>query len=287
MPSLRFKPVKSKHSIEDFFLGIRFARQLSEGTHTRAIIEARRLASMHNLPAENQQSNLLLAVDPVAGLQARQGGVTPFGTFFQRFGASGAVEEEVRIERNLVGYRSGIYDRWSGVCDMLEKMILPLAEMYAEEVPLLDSAIVQYVDRFVTSDNGSVDWSELFCPSTQWVASGMIPTTTAWHSHCGRFEPPSDGQAARRLVNVNVDVGEPTMRPGAAPVHSLAILTLCTDHFARPGQAPIVLDRATFASDMRSRFDHLHDRAKEILREVLDAKYLERIGMNEASGATG
>jgi uncharacterized protein (TIGR04255 family) len=186
---------------------------------------------------------------------------TPFGTFFQRFSASGGIEEELRVERNFVGYRTGTYDRWADIRSKLETLILPLAQLYASEVPLLDSAVIQYVDRFTAPGQTEVDWSELFRSPTPWVVSGMVSTTTAWHSHCGRFEALPDGQAARRLINVNVDVGEPTVRAGAPPTRSLAILTLCTDHFSKPGMAPMVLNAATFASDIRSRFEALHDRA--------------------------
>ena len=63
-----------------------------------------------------------------------------------------------------------------------------------------------------------VDWSELFRAGTQWVVSGMLHTRTAWHSHCGRFEEATTKQCVRRLVNVNVDVGEPTAMLGGEPI---------------------------------------------------------------------
>ena len=283
MASLRFEPANSQHSIEDFFLGIRFARQLSEGTYTRVLIAARQLAAVENLPAENQQASFLLTLDPVAGMQ--HGQTAPFGTFFQRFNASGGVEEELRVERNFIGYRTSRYDRWSDITSKLETLLLPLAKVYVSEVPLLDSAFLQYVDRFTASGQTAVNWSELFRSPTPWVVSGMIPTLTGWHSHCGRFEPLSDTQGARRLVNVNVDVGEPLIRPGAPTTNSLAILTLCTDQFAKPGVAPKVIDSSMFPSDMRSRFDAMHDRAKEILKELLSDDYIVRIGMKKASPA--
>jgi len=240
-------------------------------------VEARRLAGLHNLPAENQQANFLLAVDPVAGMQARP--AAAYGTYFQRFNSVGGIEEELRLERNFVGYRTGTYDRWRTVIGKLELLVLPLAQQYAIESSLLDSVVLQYVDRFTSTESGNVDWSELFRLTTPWVASGMLSTATAWHSHSGRFEQLAETSGARRLINVNVDVGEPVLRPGANAPQSLAILTLCTDQFVRPGTVPHVVDPGSFQSDMRSRFEILHDRAKAILKEVLTDAYLDRIGM--------
>jgi len=139
---------------------IRFARQVTDATFTQVIVEARRKATESNLPAENQQSNLLVAFDPMAGMQARQ--APAFGTFFQRFNAAGAIEEELRIERNFVAYRTGVYDRWAEIGGKLDAMVLPLAQLYAAEVPLLESAVLQYVDRFVATGQVDVDWSELY-----------------------------------------------------------------------------------------------------------------------------
>lgn len=280
MNTLRFRPISTNHSIDDFFLGIRFARQLSDPTFTRAVVLARGLAKGHNLPAENQQVNFMLAVDPAFGMQTQPS--AQFGTYFQRFNELGGVDEELRLERNFVGYRTSNYDRWHQVTDKLETMLLPVAQIYAAEAVFLETVVLQYVDRFLAAEVGEVDWSELFRPDTPWVASGIIPTKTAWHSHCGRFEGLAD-QRARRLVNVNVDVAEPTARPGIEPSTSLSLLTLCTDHFARPGMPPHVIEQTTFLSDMRSRFENLHDRAKEILKEVLADAYVERIGMKTAS----
>ena len=280
MSSLRFEPVNPKHSIEDFFLGIRFARQLTEATFTKTIIEARGLAALHNLPAENQQANFLLAVDPVSGMHARP--ASAYGTYFQRFNSVGGVEEEIRLERNFVGYRTGKYDRWKSIVEKLEAIVLPLAQQYAVEASLLDSVVLQYVDRFTSAEPGNVDWSELFNPTTPWIASGMLSTATAWHSHSGRFEKAAEASSARRLINVNVDVGEPVIRPGANSFQSLAILTLCTDQFVRPSIAAHVIDPGTFQSDMRSRFELLHQRAKAILQEVLSDAYLDRIDLTKS-----
>ena len=92
MAALRFKPVNKKHSIEDFFLGVRFGRQLTEASFTRAVIEARRLAAAHNLPAENQQANFLFSADTAVAMQTLP--AAAFNPLFQRFNASGGVEEE-------------------------------------------------------------------------------------------------------------------------------------------------------------------------------------------------
>lgn len=280
MPDLRFQPINSEHSIEDFFLGIRFGGQLTESTFVKTIVSARSLAVANNLPAENQQANLMVALDPVAGMQTRS--TAGFGTHFQRFTSAGTVEEELRLERNLIGYRTGSYDRWRTIVEKLETLVLPLAQQYAAEASILDSVVLQYVDRFTANETQGVDWSELFCHGSPWVASGIISTTTAWHSHTGRFEEAGDVKPARRLINVNVDVGEPVIRPGTSSPQSLAILTLCTDQFIRPGVNPFVIDNASFVSDMRARFDALHDRAKAILREVLSDAYLDRIAMPRA-----
>ena len=276
----RFQPAKQVHSIEDFFLGIRFPRPLAQRTYTDVIVRAREMASTANLPGENQEAGLMLDVDPVRGaMRARQ--MPGAGAIlFQRFDAAGLVEEELRIERNLVGYRTGKYQRWQSITQTLEDLVLPIASAYLTEIPQIESATIQYVDRFLASPNErDIDWGELFRPDTSWVVGAMRHTTTAWHSHCGCFE--ATGDSGRRLVNVNVDVREPTYRPGAAPIWSLAILTLCSHHFSRPGvpTEPVAVD--AFPSEMRARFDELHDRAKDILREVLADPYVEAIGMGK------
>ena len=233
MAPLQIEPANSEHSIEDFFLAVRFSRPLSESTYAQAVILGRRLAADHDLPAETLQAGLAISVDVLSGIQPHNIGST--GTYFRRFNTMGGIEEELRIERSLIGYRTGSYDRWKGIVEKLEVLVLPLVELYAKEVPILDSAILQYVDRFKIKGMSDVDWSELFRPDTQWVVSGMLHTRTAWHSHCGRFEEATTKQGDRRLVNVNVDVGEPIAMLGGEPINSLAILTLCSDNFIRQG----------------------------------------------------
>lgn len=280
MAPLQFEPINPGNSIEDCFLAVRFSRPLSEGTYGQAVLQGRKLAADHNLPAETLQTGLTISVDLYSGLQPHNIGSA--GTYFRRFNPMGGIEEELRIERNLIGYRTSVYERWKGIINKLEMLVLPLTELYAKEVPILDSALLQYVDRFKIKSNSNVDWSELFRPDTQWVVSGMLHTPTAWHSHCGRFEETDTKQSVRRLVNVNVDVGEPIAMLGGEPISSLALLTLCSDNFIRSGTAPVVFSPADISSNLRAHFDALHKRSKKILEEVLAEPYLERIGMNKA-----
>ncbi|WP_127075986.1 hypothetical protein [Rhodomicrobium lacus] len=280
MPSLQIEPQNSAHSVDDFFLAIRFARPVSESAHLNAVILGRKLAEGHDLPAETSEAGLSITIDPFSGLQPHNAGAP--SRIFRRFTPMGSVEEELRIERNLVGYRTGIYDRWSGIVEKLETLVFPLVEIYTNEVPLLDSVILQYVDRFKVKGKREVDWSELFRQDTPWVVSGMLRTRTAWHSHCGRFEEQNSKAGERRLVNVNVDVGEPAETLGGEPTNSLAILTLCSDNFIRRGVAPVLMDNATIASNLRARFDALHVRSKDILKEVIADAYIKRIGLDKA-----
>ena len=276
----RFKPAKEAHSIEDFFLGIRFSRPLTPRTFTAVIVRAREMATKAKLPGEAQEAGLMLGLDPVRGaMQARQvpgaGGI-----LFQRFDPAGLVEEELRIERNLVGYRTGTYQRWHSITQALEELVLPIASAYLAETPQLESATIQYIDRFLADPSESdIDWNELFRAELPWVVSAMRHTKTAWHSHCGRFE--ATAHSGRRLVNVNVDVGEPRSRPGAATTWSLAILTLCAHHFSKPDAPPELVAVDAFPSEMRARFDELHTRAKELLGDVIADPYLEAIGMTK------
>jgi uncharacterized protein (TIGR04255 family) len=275
---LRFQPAKDAHSIEDFFLGIRFVRPLTPGTFTAVIVHARELATKADLPGEGQEAGLMVAVDPIRGAMQAQQAPGTGGVLFRRYDPAGLVEEELRVDRNLVGYRTGKYQRWEHITRSLEELVLPVASAYLAETPQLESATVQYIDRFLAGPKEKdIDWSELFRADTPWVVSAMRGTKTAWHSHCGRFE--ATGNSGRRLVNVNVDVGEPVSRPGAPPTWSLAILTLCAHHFSRPGTRPEPVSVDAFPSEMRARFDELHVRAKELLGEVLADSYLKKIGM--------
>ena len=120
---LQFEPVYSEHSIEDFFLAVRFSRPLSENTHVQAVTLGRRRSADHNLPAETLQAGLAISVDALSGIQPHNIG-SP-GTYFRRFNPKGGIDEELRIERNLIGYRTGVYDRWKGIVEKLEVLILP------------------------------------------------------------------------------------------------------------------------------------------------------------------
>ena len=272
MPELKFQPCNERHSIEDFFLLIRFARQLSETTFANLVTQARSRAKRIGLPGEKQQQGMHFALDQFSGVSTQSHPL--FGINFLRFDASGTIEEALILERNSIGYRTNKYERWEQIVNRLEDLILPLAEVFISEIPLINSAQIQYIDRFLAIDQAAVDWSSLFCSGTRWVASGMIDTKTAWHSHCGRFEASLASQASRRLINVNVDVGEPMPRIGLPPTNSLSVLTLCADHFLKPD-----VKLESFASEMRNHFDALHERSKEILSEVLHEDYLNRIGM--------
>jgi uncharacterized protein (TIGR04255 family) len=270
-----FDPVGEAHSIDEFFLAIRFTRPVSDELFTSSRAKLREAALAADMPAANLFG--AIQIPHVPGVPEWEVSVAvpqPSGIAYQRYTKYGTVQEELRLEPTMISYRTSAYRRWVNVTEIVEKAIFPIVKAYLKEVPSVSALVIQYIDRFYSKIGGNQDCSELFEPASPWIVSPLAKSKTLWHSHCGLFEDASDG--VRRLINVNVDVSD-RKPPGSEDARrSVAVLTLCSDQFMDTNR---LLDTEGFPSEARSRFDNLHVRSKQILAEVLSTPYRKRISL--------
>ena len=222
---MRFRPAGTAHSINEFFLGIRLSRPVSDGLFAASRVKLRETASHADMPAANAFGTIQIPRLPgVPEIELTIAQPVPTGIAYQRYTKLGTVEEELRLEPAMISYKTSAYKRWSNVDHIVESAIFPILKDYLTEVPYIVALIIQYIDLFYSNIEGDQDCSELFCPNSKWIVSSLTKNLTMWHSHCGLFEDAAEG--SRRLINVNVDVSD-RKPPGSEASHrSVAILTV-------------------------------------------------------------
>jgi hypothetical protein len=269
------------HSIDEFFLGIRLSRPVSDRLFAASRVKLRDAASGADMPAANTFGTIQIPRLPgVPEFELTIPQPAPTGVAYQRYTKLGTVEEELRLEPVMISYKTSSYERWSNVTHIVESAIFPVLKDYLSEVPYVLGLIIQYIDLFYADTDGDQDCSELFCPNSKWLVSSLTKKRTMWHSHCGLFEDVAEG--SRRLINVNVDVSDRKPPRSEASYRSVAILTLCSDQFL-DNHRPV--DIESFPSEARTRFNSLHDRSKQLLSEVLSTAYQDRIGLKLETGS--
>lgn len=270
-----FRPIGEAHSIDEFFLGVRFTRPVSDALFGNSRAKLREIALKADMPAANLFGAIQIPTLPgVPEFEVSLIPPPPSGIAYQRFTKLGTVDEELRLEPSMISYRTSTYRRWADAIEIVEKAIFPIMEDYLKEIPSVSALILQYVDRFFSETAGDQNCSELFEEGSPWIVSSLTRNVTLWHSHCGLFEGATGG--VRRLINVNIDVSDRKPPGGETALRSVAVLTLCSDQFTDSAR---LLDPANFPSEARTRFNNLHARSKQILWQVLSAPYRDRISL--------
>jgi uncharacterized protein (TIGR04255 family) len=190
------------------------------------------------------------------------------------------------VASNSLTLRTGRYVRWQPFAGELEELLLPLVDNFVE-VLSISNIQLEYLDRFLwTGDWSTFQWRELLMADGQFVAGTAAAASAQWHTHSGWFQ---DEPGFRRLVNVNIDVGDaipipidsPADGPQAIPaaMPSVGVLTLMRDD--QSGRAPEMPVKYENSPSVQAGLERLHIDLKALLMHILTPQMNVRIGLAE------
>jgi hypothetical protein len=173
------------------------------------------------------------------------------------------------IAPNHVIWQNTRYVRWAPFVGQFLDLARSTIAGFLDSVSLA-SVRLEYWDRFNwTGTWDDFDVEQLIRREADAVARGWAKWPKQWHSHSGWFEKVED---FRRLINVNVDIGEWAGHP------SVLIYTTIQDDPNVPGYGqtdPDSLDE----NFVFGRFEAIHYDLKDQLAEVIQDAMVSRISL--------
>lgn len=267
----RFEPLHEAHAIEQ----VLFVVQISPALDDRALAEARKIAGQFRseLPGSTEIQGFAMAI-------GGPGPMTPIptgpmvGSVFHRTRPDGTIENELRIERASVTFRTTSYTRWDAVWTQASKYLSALVPHYLSRASL-SALSLNFVDKFVwAGEVGRAGAGLLLRSGSNYLCPHIFAAEDLWHSHTGVFLRPND--ATKRLLNINVDCLDQSQPDGQRRV--VGITTVLTDFLNQPGYTATVV-----SPDDRSFIDHrmkqLHNFSKETFGNIINDDMSKRIAL--------
>jgi uncharacterized protein (TIGR04255 family) len=265
--SLAFEPIFPSHAVERCNATIMFSEALPTKVFAAVVEEAK--PRFHN-------AGLEAVAGPTMGFQIEISTGQPMPTPFAASSIYTTADRATQfiVAQNSLAMRTGRYVRWSPFIGQMDDLLFPLLERYSG---IVDIANIQldYTDRFLWADTwDTFDWRRLLREDSGFIA--RRPAAVAfrqWHSHTGWFEGIASG---RRLVNVNIDLGDVPQPERVAP--SVGILTLMREETLAQG-TPSGSSPAD-QPPIQARFEGLHNALKTLLCQIITAEMAQRISLN-------
>lgn len=267
----RFVPIHSAHAIEQVLFVVQFEPTINESQLSEIRKAAIQFKSEGDLPGQVEIQEFAIAFSASGAAPPR----LPPGLALQRIAPNGTVENELRIERASLTFRTTLYSRWDEIWSKARRYFETLIPIYSE-YSQVRAITLNYVDKFVWEgavDNCKADL--LLQSGSQYLCPHIFGTKEFWHSHTGKFIREDD--YVKRLLNVNVDYLEEVNAGDTRRV--VSVTTILTDMFNQPGYSVSDVDKATTSSFVDSRMSKLHVFNKEILGDVINQEMSKRIAL--------
>jgi uncharacterized protein (TIGR04255 family) len=275
-----FEPMFPSHAIERCVATVMFAESLPAKAFQRAVELARNVARNVGLEA-------LPASAAMIGFQfdALSGRTTPVTGPGPNIFMTADRAMQLIVAPNSLALRTGRYVRWQPFAGEIDELMLPLLDSFVDVLSIANIQL-EYLDRFLWTGKWSTfHWPELLRADGQFVAGKASSASVQWHSHSGWFE---EQPGFRRLINVNIDVGDvvpvPTdsqpegsaVTPPAIP--SVGILTLMRDDQSSwpPEGGPAKYDGSP---SVQAGLEQLHNGLKSLLGQIITPQMAARIGL--------
>jgi uncharacterized protein (TIGR04255 family) len=265
---MNWEPAHADHSIDNVNVQVNFAEAMDSDAFDEVIIPVRRAAATHSLNHRIESQEPIEV--PLGGAPAM------FSVSLNAFPASrrvafqrvvdGTVVAEFNIgARNFTMWTTR-YQRWAQFFTQFRQIFAAIDDSWAL-ASRVKSIRLQYIDRFMSAPGGS-DHSEVLAANSPFVRVPQDDPYAAFHVHAGWFDYNSE-PGVRILTNINVDAGDVRWSPLNQP-RMLTFLTLL-QHEAM----------GTNLDDPVGRTDILHQRLKNLFRELISADAATRVGLSE------
>ena len=192
---------------------------------------------------------------------------------FRRIEPDGSIAWRLKVDSHGLLVNCLVYTAWGDVWSKSKRFISEVLDVAssAREVSIR-SALFQVVDVFNWSGLAS-DYSPdaLFAVDSEYLPKAVLNKGHLWHSHQGWYVSsnlPSSGK--RLLERVHIDCAEKDELPHARidVYHELS--------FSASAES-----RKFIGDEVDGVFDYLHVRNKQVMRNLLTATILRRIGLND------
>ncbi len=271
-----FRPLHDAHAIEQVVASIAFDGPLADAA-MRAATESMRLLE-HELPG--------LAPINRIGISFGPQGIVPIapeqtlGLARTASNRRGQVEEEFRMERTGITYRTQAYTRWDAVWGRLRGFLTVVLPHCAGVS--LNAVALAYFDKFIW-EGSAADCrpGALIRADSPYLAPSSFGATDLWHCHTGRFVRVDS--AVKRLEAVDLDCGDEVLDPLAGQQKRVVkISTTLTDMFNQPSfdatNYPVEGSLGLIEEVMLA----LHNEQKAIFAMLVNDRAAALVGLNHA-----
>jgi uncharacterized protein (TIGR04255 family) len=276
-----FEPMFPSHAIERCAATVTFAESLPAKAFQKAVELARNVA-------RNAGLEPLPASAAMVGFQfdASSGRTTPVTGPGPNIFLTADRAMQLIVAPNSLALRTGRYVRWQPFAGEIDELVLPLLDNFVD-VLSISHIQLEYLDRFVWTGNwNTFQWRELLRDDGQFVAGKAASALAQWHTHSGWFQ---DQPGIRRLINVNIDVGDVVPVPTDIPpegsvvtptaVPSVGIVTLMRDD--QSSQAPEEPAKYDSSPSVQAGLEQLHNELKSLLGQIIEPQMATRIGLSD------
>lgn len=274
-----YSPISDQHAVDQAVVGIRFHRQADDEVFRAAVQLAQELAEKYNLPGRVQLDPLALTFGKqvISHGYAAEAMLSP-GLVFQRVQPSGAMAEELTLERGAVTYRTHSYLRWKDVVDLLEGIVCPVASVLssgnAEGISVIE---LRCIDKFTAKSSDRLKLNQLIRKDSPFAPSIILDKQEMLHVHTGWFQNETD--AGRTLVNLNIDVVD---NPDGNRVAT--ILQVISMQYS--GSGVVFNPKKGLDENIICTFNELHAVDKDLLKNLITDELQAAINLF-GSGAPG
>ncbi len=269
--SSHFEPIHAAHAIEQVVFVLQFIEPLDDASFS-TVREVAGQFKISDLPGQAE----IQAFSFTLGSSMRNPPPSLGGGFIlHRFGPDGTIENELRVERTSVTFRTTIYTRWDAVWARASKYFKVLVPIYAAQARLA-AVSLNYIDKFAWVGNRSESSPNfLLQPGSKYLCRHVFEAEDLWHSHTGAYIKVDEN--TKRLLNINVDSLDENMPDGLRRV--VAITTVISDLLDQPEFEPYVVEEENIIQFINVHMEGLHVFGKDVLGNIINEEMSRRIAL--------
>lgn len=268
----RFEPIHEAHAIEQVLFALQFAKPVDDATFAKVRDEANKFKD--GLPGRADIQSFALSIGAPVPAGAISSG-PPAGIVFNKSRPDGTIENELRLDRSSVTFRTTSYTRWDAIWAVARSYFDAIIPIYVEKADILGIGL-NFVDRFpwvgaITECRPRL----LLREASKYLCPHLFDTQDLWHSHTGAFLRIDN--ATKRLLNINAECVDEIRPDGLRRV--VAITTGLTDFMNQPGFTASNITAANAGEFLNARMNQLHAFSKEVFGNVINNEMSKRIAL--------
>jgi len=272
--SEQFEPIHAAHAIEQVVFVLQFDDALNDASFLEVREAARQFKTPEDLPGQAEIQGFSIAIGSPMATPPSSLGV---GIVLHRIGPDGSVENELRVERTSISFRTSLYSRWDAVWSRATKYFQALVPIYARQARLIGISL-NFVDKFAWA--GGLNECRpglLLQAKSKYLCGHIFEAKDLWHSHTGAFI--EIDKNTKRLLNINVDYLDENRPEGLRRI--VAITTVMTDLLDQPGYEPYAMEDKDIIGFVDAHMEGLHVFGKEVLGNIINDEMSRRIALIE------